>query len=281
MSWSRYAILVVVLIAALLNVVVGVSVPTTGADIDGRAVSQVKHEALLALNSAPVAAVSSSQAVVPLPMESNKQVQLQRRAKATKAIPVVNTSMTEGPLGGDITTALKHHFKELFQKSIYSKAIVQEMGGWVYADSANPRSIMFVDAPKDRSKPSKEPKPEGPKPKGKGKGKGKAEDNEREGDISIMLNNPLPGGVPANWVLVANYHTHPSEHRSKMPSKADVANAFKRGVPGIVISSGGIYVYGPERRVNLNPATKFYPMPGTTGVMQNKFPIIFWSALGL
>ena len=62
---------------------------------------------------------------------------------------------------------------------------------------------------------------------------------------------------------VANFHTHPLTdaapvNGSPEPSRADMENAYFRGVPGIVVSRPGVYAYGPERRESqLNP--KGYP----------------------
>ncbi|KAI8836170.1 hypothetical protein BC829DRAFT_421792 [Chytridium lagenaria] len=246
MSWSRNAILVVVLIAALLNVAAGLSVSSTrGADIDGGAISQVKNEAVSALNSAP--------AVAPVPRN---------------IITVNNPSRTEAPTAHEIIPPLRAHFRELLKKSAFSKTIVQELGGWIYADTANPRRIMIVDAPKDRSKPSQDKK----LPEAKGKGKERVLPN-----LSIDLNNPQASGVPANWVLVANYHTHPSLVTEDVhPSAADMVNAWARGVPGLVISRKGIYIYGPERRKRLNAAVRFYPNTNEEGNIHAEAPLVDW-----
>jgi hypothetical protein len=53
--------------------------------------------------------------------------------------------------------------------------------------------------------------------------------------------------------LVANFHTHPLSALvggDPHPSRADMDNAYYRGLPGIVVSRPGIYSYGPERREN-------------------------------
>ncbi|KAK0185308.1 hypothetical protein F5146DRAFT_1125265 [Armillaria mellea] len=78
-------------------------------------------------------------------------------------------------------------------------------------------------------------------------------------NASIDLNRP--GIQMNNVILAANFHTHPLSSRvggDPQPSRADMANAYARGLPGIVVSRGGIYSYGPERRANTrNP--KGYP----------------------
>ncbi|KAF9461519.1 hypothetical protein BDZ94DRAFT_1263561 [Collybia nuda] len=75
----------------------------------------------------------------------------------------------------------------------------------------------------------------------------------------INLNDPEsnPGGHPPNnFVLVANFHTHPMGENyggnSAAPSTADQSNAWARGVPGIIISRRGLRGYGPQRRAQLN-----------------------------
>ncbi|KAI8840913.1 hypothetical protein BC829DRAFT_420743 [Chytridium lagenaria] len=164
MSWSRNAILVVLLIAVLLNVVAGVSVPSTRAILKQSYVTIVKNEAVSALNSAPVAPFPSiagaSQAIINL-------------------LPMTDA---EAPSGKEIVPKLKAHFQEPSK------------------NPADARRIMFVDAPRDRSRPGLDK----PQPEVKGKGKARVMPN-----LAINLENPQASGVPANWVLVANYHTHP------------------------------------------------------------------------
>ncbi|KAI9566378.1 hypothetical protein HD554DRAFT_1189068 [Boletus coccyginus] len=80
-------------------------------------------------------------------------------------------------------------------------------------------------------------------------------------NASIDLNSP--GIAQNNVILAANFHTHPLSDRvggDPQPSRADMENAFARGVPGIVISRPGVWSYGPERRESTtNP--KGYPGP--------------------
>ncbi|KAK0452862.1 uncharacterized protein EV420DRAFT_1557110 [Desarmillaria tabescens] len=82
-------------------------------------------------------------------------------------------------------------------------------------------------------------------------------------NAAIDLNNP--GIQMNNVILAANFHTHPlssSVGGDPQPSRADMTNAYARGMPGIVVSRDGIYSYGPERRENTsNP--KGYPEPVT------------------
>ncbi|KAI8839299.1 hypothetical protein BC829DRAFT_421058 [Chytridium lagenaria] len=78
---------------------------------------------------------------------------------------------------------------------------------------------MFVDAPRDRSRPGLDK----PQPEVKGKGKARVMPN-----LAINLENPQASGVPANWVLVANYHTHPLQNGNPKPSPADLDNAWDR-----------------------------------------------------
>ena len=63
--------------------------------------------------------------------------------------------------------------------------------------------------------------------------------------------------------IVGNFHTHPLD-TNREPSLADLVNAFARGVPGIIISRGQIYVYGPRCREDLTPSgnRRDYPNDG-------------------
>ena len=58
------------------------------------------------------------------------------------------------------------------------------------------------------------------------------------------------------YVLVANFHTHPL-YKNEEPSKADIENAYYRGMPGIVISRTKIFGYGPEQRTNTDEPHKY------------------------
>jgi hypothetical protein len=49
-------------------------------------------------------------------------------------------------------------------------------------------------------------------------------------------------------VVVATYHTHPNSAAPGPTQPRDIANAWDRGVPGIVRSVNGVHVYGLEAR---------------------------------
>lgn len=70
-------------------------------------------------------------------------------------------------------------------------------------------------------------------------------------------------GTDNAYTAVANFHTHPLSgdvQGNPMPSPADIANSYARGLPGIVLSRDGIYSYGPDTRVGVNNP-KGYPGP--------------------
>ncbi|KAJ3208520.1 hypothetical protein HDU67_006691 [Dinochytrium kinnereticum] len=149
----------------------------------------------------------------------------------------------EGPSGREILEEPRvvEQFRQLYFASNNINGnpnLVQERGGWIYADMDNPRRIQVVVAPPSRSSI--------------------AHDINAVGNFAINLNDPLAPGIPARWVLVANFHTHPGTTGAPEPSQADMTNAWYRGVPGFVISTNGIYVYGPERRAVMR-APRFYP----------------------
>ncbi|KAF9065721.1 hypothetical protein BDP27DRAFT_1079869, partial [Rhodocollybia butyracea] len=85
--------------------------------------------------------------------------------------------------------------------------------------------------------------------------------NQRTAGPNASIDLNRPGINQNNVILVANFHTHPLSQDvggDVEPSRADKTNAYARGLPGIVISRGGIYSYGPENRENTaNP--KGYP----------------------
>ncbi|KAG6908247.1 hypothetical protein DXG01_005581 [Tephrocybe rancida] len=95
---------------------------------------------------------------------------------------------------------------------------------WIYADPTNLRRIFIRRAARSRSNPLSQNATPG------------------SGTAAIDLNNPEanPGQpAPAGWVIVANFHTHPMGPayggNPANPSTADNANAWYRGVPGIII----------------------------------------------
>ena len=128
-------------------------------------------------------------------------------------------------------TDTREKLEQAWTGSFRGRDLFQERGGWIYANPINPNQLQVVLAPATASRPFR----------------------------STEIANPaidLEGAATANarhgWVLVANFHTHPLNINQE-PSAADLRNAFRRGVPGIVISRRSVYIYGPENRANLNP----------------------------
>jgi hypothetical protein len=112
--------------------------------------------------------------------------------------------------------------------SFIGNDLFQEMGGWIYANPANPMELRIVRAPRTASRPFR---------------------SNEQNNPAIDLNGAATANAPTGWILVANFHTHPLYiPNNQEPSTADLRNAIRRGVPGIVISRNSVYVYGPERR---------------------------------
>lgn len=58
-----------------------------------------------------------------------------------------------------------------------------------------------------------------------------------------------PHDAPGEFILVANYHTHPNETDHQPPSEPDVQLSSARGIPSIVIASNKkTYFSGPAKR---------------------------------
>ena len=115
---------------------------------------------------------------------------------------------------------------EAWVKSCTEGNTLQERGGWIFADPNDPNSLQVVLAPKSASRPFRPNDASNP---------------------AIDLESATSANANAGWVLVANFHTHPLSTNQE-PSAADLRNAIRRNVPGIVISRNRIYVYGPECR---------------------------------
>ena len=126
--------------------------------------------------------------------------------------------------------------------SFLGRDLMQERGGWIYANPSNPKDLQVVLAPRSAS--------------------GTFRSNGTS-NPAINLEGASTANAQGGWVLVANFHTHPLE-TNQGPSGADIRNAYHRGVPGIVISRRRIYVYGPERRENFHPSgnPRAYPDNG-------------------
>ena len=65
---------------------------------------------------------------------------------------------------------------------------------------------------------------------------------------SINLTNPKQF---AGYLIVGYFHTHPnptSEGWVPYWSPSDISNAYRRNVPGLIMSDKGIYYVGPDRR---------------------------------
>eukprot|EP01018_Ginkgo_biloba_P013865 Gb_32276 [translate_table: standard] len=65
--------------------------------------------------------------------------------------------------------------------------------------------------------------------------------------------------VKMGYKVVGDFHTHPFPHVYQFPGKDDIARAYKRGVPAVVLSCTGIIYYGPDHRPNLLLNPSGYP----------------------
>ena len=120
--------------------------------------------------------------------------------------------------------------------------LFQERGGWIFANPLEPSSLQVIMAPSSASRPFRTSGTDNP---------------------AINLEGAASAYARSGWTIVGNFHTHPLD-ANRQPSMADVRNAFSRGVPGIVISRGQIYVYGPLCREDLTPSgnRRDYPNDG-------------------
>ncbi len=145
------------------------------------------------------------------------------------------------PTGKEIVRILlqnritRQRLEKAWLGSHYEKDIYRERGGFIFANPNSPRQLQVVLAPKNVAETFKL--------------------NGREnsqGNPAIDLKGAGSANATKNWILVANFHTHPLLVNQE-PSTADLRNAFRRGVPGIVISRLNIWVYGPENREDFEP----------------------------
>ena len=126
--------------------------------------------------------------------------------------------------------------------SFIGRNLLQERGGWIYANPSDPTDLQVVLAPSTASGTFR---------------------TNGQNNPAINLEGASRANARQGWVLVANFHTHPLDANPE-PSTADLRNAIQRGVPGIVISRRYMYVYGPERRANFRPLLnpRNYPEDG-------------------
>jgi len=128
--------------------------------------------------------------------------------------------------------------KKKLETAYYESFTFRERGGWIFVNKKNPAEVQVVLAPKSASE--------------------SFDATDKTTIPSINLENISTAGVPTGYVLVANFHTHPL-YNNERPSKRDVENAYRRGMPGIVISRTKIFGYGPERRTNTDEPLEYAP----------------------
>ncbi|KAK0479514.1 hypothetical protein IW261DRAFT_1419619 [Armillaria novae-zelandiae] len=143
-------------------------------------------------------------------------------------------------------------FQTAWSDSFVSPSHCCEQGGFIYVDFPVPNRVtraFITRAPKGATMNQTTSGPNA------------SIDLNRPG---IRMNKVILGkDVSAIRIGAANFHTHPLSKQvggDPQPSRPDMANAYARGLLGIVISRDGIYSYGPERRANTNNP-KGYPGP--------------------
>ncbi|KAG6824204.1 hypothetical protein H0H92_007651 [Tricholoma furcatifolium] len=149
-----------------------------------------------------------------------------------------------GPTAPEIWSSyqsvLKPQFQEAWEATYPEEGKVQEAGGWIYVDQENSKRVCVRRA--NVSKSNVAAYTAGP-----------------EAKVAIHLEDPPSssgrGDVCEGMVIIATYHTHPTMPNNggdpSHPSQADNRNAWRRGVPGIVIHENGVIYYGPECRESL------------------------------
>lgn len=120
---------------------------------------------------------------------------------------------------------------QVWKESFLGNGLYQERGGWVYADSNNPNKYLVVQlASPQRSAQATQ-------------------------STEIELDNPENEGVPSgegrNYVVVADFHTHPFPGQER-PDADDLRKSYERGVPAIVVSCSGVFYYGPQSRDSMD-----------------------------
>lgn len=144
---------------------------------------------------------------------------------------------TDGPKVTDILVSKEFQVAvgQAWKESFLGNNLYQERGGWVYADSNNPNKYLVVQlaSPQRSAQASL----------------ATAQSSE------IQLDNPEKDGLPTaegrNYVVVADFHTHPFPGQEG-PDSADLRKAYARGVPAIVVSCSGVFYYGPQSRASMD-----------------------------
>eukprot|EP01018_Ginkgo_biloba_P013863 Gb_32278 [translate_table: standard] len=153
----------------------------------------------------------------------------------------------KGPTAPEIIShkEFRGALSKVWSESSLGNGVYQIRGGWVYADPKDPQKISISFAPKTLSNP--------------GTVKDVIANSE---SVEIKLDNPdkySEAQVKMGYKVVGDFHTHPFPHVYQFPGKDDIARAYKRGVPGVVLSCTGIIYYGPDHRANLLLGPSGYP----------------------
>ncbi|KAG6908257.1 hypothetical protein DXG01_005591 [Tephrocybe rancida] len=176
----------------------------------------------------------------------------------------------QGPTADTIATGVgaSAAFQAAWEDSFINKNSAQEIttiydpvlrnnsistSSWIYANTTNTKKLFFRRAQSKRSAIMNRAKPPA-----------------SPGAIDLVSpESNFDSPPPADWVIVATFQTHPVRTllygKPANPTPAEHANAWIRGVPGIVISKTGLTGYGPKARALLNAPVGY---PG----MNTKYP---------
>ena len=120
--------------------------------------------------------------------------------------------VTEAPTGEEILNLIMNApenrrrttrdvFEHAWRDSFPQRGVLQERGGWIYANPNSPNQLQVIMAPRDRSTTFSAATPD------------PFSTNRPPNPAAIDLTGPQnpPQRVNEGWILVANFHTHPRE----------------------------------------------------------------------
>ncbi|KAJ7346335.1 hypothetical protein DFH08DRAFT_937557 [Mycena albidolilacea] len=170
-------------------------------------------------------------------------------------LPVIARYLDEGPTAAQIVgrESFRLAFDQAWHDSFFANGTAREVGGWIYRHPDQNNDVYRIV----RADPGRSgiPFPQ----------LGNTGGNPAI-DLTMPGTWPRDGDIPAGYILVANWHTHPlgpSQGGNPQPSFSDHVNAWLRGVPGIVVSRNGLYGYGPLQRENrMRSGPRDYPNDG-------------------
>ncbi len=129
-------------------------------------------------------------------------------------------------------------FRQAYSDSIWPNGLIQEQGGWIYANRFDATDIVIIRA------------------SGGQLALPVASDN-LQGNLVVSL---LPPALPSsyNYRMVADFHTHPAHTSNGIalpddpPSLVDIGAIFAGQTPGFVIASEHTWTVGPNSRATMD-----------------------------